>query len=68
MNDKVGRISFWNDVVKYYKELENIRVIEDFKIDDVSVEFGNDKKIVIVSDVVKVINVMSKFYMIVLVS
>ncbi|HBG7360739.1 TPA: phage tail sheath family protein, partial [Clostridioides difficile] len=45
-NDKAGRISFWNDVVKHHKELENIRAIEDFKTDDVSVELGNDKKTV----------------------
>lgn len=62
-NDKAGRISFWNDVVKHHKELENIRAIEDFKTDDVSVELGNDKKTVIVSDVIKVINAMSKLYM-----
>ncbi|HBF5830387.1 TPA: phage tail sheath family protein [Clostridioides difficile] len=62
-NDKAGRISFWNDVVKHHKELENIRAIEDFKTDDVSVELGNDKKTVIVSDAVKVINAMSKLYM-----
>ncbi|MCC0650444.1 phage tail sheath family protein [Clostridioides sp. ZZV15-6598] len=67
-NDKAGRISFWNDVVKHHKELENIRAIEDFKTDDVSVELGNDKKTVVVSDAVKVINAMSKLYMTVSVS
>ncbi|HBF1530022.1 TPA: phage tail sheath family protein [Clostridioides difficile] len=67
-NDKAGRISFWNDVVKHHKELENIRAIEDFKTDDVSVELGNDKKTVIVSDAVKIINAMSKLYMTVSVS
>ncbi|HBG5343801.1 TPA: phage tail sheath family protein [Clostridioides difficile] len=67
-NDKAGRISFWNDVIKHHKELENIRAIEDFKTDDVSVELGNDKKTVIVSDAVKVINAMSKLYMTVSVS
>ncbi|HEL5284725.1 TPA: phage tail sheath family protein [Clostridioides difficile] len=67
-NDAAGRISFWNDVVKHHKELENIRAIEDFKTDDVLVELGNDKKTVIVSDAVKVINAMSKFYMTVSVS
>ncbi|HDX7131683.1 TPA: phage tail sheath family protein [Clostridioides difficile] len=67
-NDKAGRISFWNDVVKHHKELENIMAIEDFKTDDVSVELGNDKKTVIVSDAVKVINAMSKLYMTVSVS
>ncbi|MCC0648897.1 phage tail sheath family protein [Clostridioides sp. ZZV15-6598] len=67
-NDAAGRISFWNDVVKHHKELENIRAIEDFKTDDVLVELGNDKKTVIVSDAVKVINAMSKLYMTVSVS
>lgn len=67
-NDKAGRISFWNDVVKHHKELENLRAIEDFKTDDVSVELGNDKKTVVVSDAVKVINAMSKLYMTVSVS
>ncbi|MDN9330659.1 phage tail sheath subtilisin-like domain-containing protein [Clostridioides difficile] len=67
-NDKAGRISFWNDVVKHHKELENIRAIEDFKTDDVLVELGNDKKTVIVSDAVKVINAMSKLYMTISVS
>lgn len=67
-NDKAGRISFWNDVVKHHKELENIRAIEDFKTDDVSVELGNDKKTIIVSDAVKVISAMSKLYMTVSVS
>ncbi|MCI9978055.1 phage tail sheath family protein [Clostridioides difficile] len=67
-NNKAGRISFWNDVVKHHKELENIRAIEDFKTDDVSVELGNDKKTVIVSDAVKVINAMGKLYMTVSVS
>ncbi|MDI7817583.1 phage tail sheath family protein [Clostridioides difficile] len=67
-NDAAGRISFWNDVVKHHKELENIRAIEDFKTDDVGVELGNDKKTVVVSDAVKVINAMSKLYMTVSVS
>ncbi|HBH0878283.1 TPA: phage tail sheath family protein [Clostridioides difficile] len=67
-NDAAGRISFWNDVVKHHKELENIRAIEDFKTDDVNVELGNDKKTVIVSDAVKIINAMSKLYMTISVS
>ncbi|EQF26335.1 phage tail sheath family protein [Clostridioides difficile CD160] len=67
-NDKSGRISFWNDVVKHHEQLQNIRAIEDFKADDVSVEPGNDKKTVVVSDAVKVINAMSKLYMTVSVS
>ncbi|CZR99739.1 MULTISPECIES: phage tail sheath family protein [Clostridioides] len=67
-NDKSGRISFWNDVVKHHEQLQNMRAIEDFKADDVLVELGNDKKTVIVSDAVKIINAMSKLYMTVSVS
>ncbi|MDN9160070.1 phage tail sheath subtilisin-like domain-containing protein [Clostridioides difficile] len=67
-NDKSGRISFWNDVVKHHEQLQNMRAIEDFKADDVSVEPGSDKKTVIVSDAVKVISAMSKLYMTVSVS
>ncbi|HDF2533219.1 TPA: phage tail sheath family protein, partial [Clostridioides difficile] len=58
-NDKSGRISFWNDVVKHHEQLQNMRAIEDFKADDVSVEPGSDKKTVVVSDAVKVISAMS---------
>ncbi|MBZ1190314.1 phage tail sheath family protein, partial [Clostridioides difficile] len=46
-NDKSGRISFWNDVVKHHEQLQNMRAIEDFKADDVSVEPGSDKKTVV---------------------
>ena len=67
-NDKSGRISFWNDVVKHHEQLQNMRAIEDFKADDVSVEPGSDKKTVVVSDAVKAISAMSKLYMTVSVS
>ena len=67
-NDKSGRISFWNDVVKHHEQLQNMRAIEDFKADDVSVEPGSDKKTVVVSDAVKFISAMSKLYMTVSVS
>ncbi|MCC0662598.1 phage tail sheath family protein [Clostridioides sp. ZZV15-6597] len=67
-NDKSGRISFWNDVVKHHEQLQNMRAIEDFKADDVSVEPGSDKKTVVVSDAVKVISAMSKLYMTVSIS
>ncbi|MCW0762782.1 hypothetical protein OKR31_18855 [Clostridioides difficile] len=48
--------------------MQNMRAIEDFKADDVSVEPGSDKKTVVVSDAVKVISAMSKLYMTVSVS
>lgn len=62
-NDKAGRISFWNDVVKHHQELEKIRAIEDFNADDVVVSKGDTKKSVVVSDVVMPTNAMAQLYM-----
>ncbi|NFG22691.1 phage tail protein [Clostridium botulinum] len=66
-NDESGRISFWNDVVTYDKELEKIRAIENFKSEDVVVGKGNDKKSVAVSQVITPVNAMEKLYMTVVV-
>ena len=62
-NNESGRISLWNEIVKHHKELEKIEAIENFNADDVVVEKGNDKKSVIVTDAVEVINAMAKLYM-----
>lgn len=62
-NNESGRISFWNDVVKHHKELETIQAIEEFKADDVVVEQGENKKAVVVSDAVTVVNAMAQLYM-----
>lgn len=62
-NNPSGRVSFWNDIVKHHKSLEAIDAIENFNADDVVVEKGNDKKSVIVTDAVEVINAMAKLYM-----
>lgn len=67
-NDKAGRISFWSDIVKHHQQLEDIRAIEDFDDSDVTVEQGDNKKTVVVSDAVTVVNAMSKLYMTVTVS
>ena len=62
-NDAAGRISLWSDVVKHHEQLQNIRAIEDFKDTDVQVAQGDNKKAVIVSDLVTVVNAMAQLYM-----
>jgi hypothetical protein len=62
-NNESGRISFWNEIIKHHKELEGLDAIENFKAEDVLVVKGNDKKSVIVSDNIEVINAMTKIYM-----
>lgn len=62
-NDNAGRTSLWSDIVKHHQQLNDIRAIEDFADSDVSVAQGNTKKSVVVTDVVTVVNAMSKLYM-----
>ena len=62
-NDAAGRISLWSDIVKHHEQLAEIRAIEDFSDDDVTVEQGSTKKSVVVTDAVTVVNAMSKLYM-----
>ena len=40
-NDASGRISLWNDIVKHHQELQNIRAIENFNPDNVTVAQGD---------------------------
>lgn len=62
-NNKSGRISFWNEVVTYNRTLEKMGVIEDFSSDEVTVEEGDSKDSVIVSNPIKIVSAMSKLYM-----
>ena len=62
-NDKSGRISLWNDIVKHHQELQTIRAIEDFNSEAVKVEMGDTKKSVVVYDVVTPTNCMAQLYM-----
>lgn len=62
-NDAAGRISLWSDIVKHHEQLQEIRAIEDFADSDVTVERGNTKKSVVVTDYVTIVNTMSKLYM-----
>ena len=62
-NDAQGRISFWNDLVKYRNQLQDIRAIENFSSDDVTVNQGEAKNSVVVGDAVEIVNAMAKLYM-----
>lgn len=62
-NDESGRISLWSDIVKHHEQLEKIRAIEKFTDKDVTVEQGDSKKSVLVSDKVTVVNAMAQLYM-----
>lgn len=62
-NDAAGRLSLWSDIVAHHRQLESIRAIENFSEADVLVEQGSAKKSVVVTDLVTVINAMSKLYM-----
>lgn len=67
-NNASGRVSLWNEIVNHHKQLEAIGAIEDFDPTSVSVEQGDDKKSVVVSDQITVVNAMEKLYMTVVVS
>lgn len=62
-NDASGRVSLWNDIVKHHTELQNIRAIENFTSDNVTVAQGDTKKAVVVTDYVTPVNAMSQLYM-----
>ena len=67
-NDASGRISLWNEIVKHHQELETLRAIENFSADDVTVEQGDTKKSVVVTDNVSIVNAMEQLYMTVVVA
>lgn len=62
-NDASGRVSLWNDILKHHMELQNIRAIENFNPDNVTVVQGDTKKAVVVTDYVTPVNAMAQLYM-----
>ena len=62
-NDAAGRISLWNDIVKHHNQLQDIRAIQEFNPDDVTVNQGDAKNSVVVGDGVNIIVGMAKLYM-----
>lgn len=67
-NDDAGRVSLWNDIVTYGKQLAVLGAIEAVNSEEVTVEKGQDKQSVVVNLPVKPINSMSILYMTVVVS
>lgn len=67
-NDADGRTGLWNDIVNHHNNLMRIRAIEDFSSADVTVEQGETKKSVVVTDNITVVNAMEQLYMTVTVS
>ena len=67
-NDNAGRISLWNDIVKHHNQLQDIRAIEDFDSEDITVALGDTKASVVVSDYVKPVSAMEQLYMTVVVN
>ena len=62
-NDAAGRVSLWNDVVKHHSQLQDIRAIQDFDPDDVTVNQGDAKNSVVIGDAVVITVAMAKLYM-----
>ena len=67
-NDAEGRISLWADIVRHHEQLQTIRAIENFSGEDVTVDQGDTKNAVVVTDVVSVVNAMEKLYMVTTIS
>lgn len=61
-NDKAGRISLWNDIVRHRQELQALRALENYDKEALTVEQGNSKKSVVVNEVVEPTVAMSQLY------
>ena len=66
-NNASGRVSLWGDIVAHHRELEALQAIEKFDSSLLTVEQGANKKSVVVTDVVTVVNSMAQLYMTVVV-
>lgn len=66
-NDDAGRVSLWNDIVSYVKQMAGIRAIEAVESKKIKVEKGQTKRSVVVNLPVEPINCMSQLYMTVIV-
>lgn len=66
-NNNAGRVALWNDIVTYNRQLEQLEAITDFVSEELTVEMGNDKKSVVVTNPVTPVVAMTKLYMTVIV-
>lgn len=62
-NDNSGRISLWNDVVDLHNTLATLRAIENFDSADITIEQGDNKNSVVITDSITVTGTMEQLYM-----
>lgn len=62
-NDNSGRNSLWSDLVKYHEKLVNIRALDEFNEEDISVEMGESKNSVVIYEKICPVNSMEQLYM-----
>lgn len=63
VNDEAGRISLWSDIVMHHEKLEKIRAIQNFDAKNVKIYEGENKRAVVVHDLVNVTGTMAQLYM-----
>lgn len=66
-NDDAGRTALWGDIVKHHETLAGLRAIESFSGEDITVEQGDTKNSVVVTDYVTPVSAMTHLYMTVIV-
>ena len=62
-NNASGRVSLWADIIAVLGALRDSGAIEEFDTDEITVEAGDDKNAVIVTQAVTVTGSMAKLYM-----
>lgn len=62
-NDTSGRNSLWSDLVKYHEKLVNIRALDEFDEEAISVEMGDSKNSVVIYEKICPVNSMEQLYM-----
>lgn len=67
-NSDTGRALLKADIVEHHKELNSMNAIEGFTASDITVEQGEEKGAVVVTDAVTIVGTMEKLYMTVYVS
>ena len=61
--DTSGRNSLWSDLVKYHEKLVNIRALDEFDEEAISVEMGESKNSVVIYEKICPVNSMEQLYM-----
>ncbi|MBC5726612.1 phage tail sheath family protein [Agathobaculum sp. NSJ-28] len=64
-NDAAGRVSLWSDIVQHHNQMQTIRAIQNFDSEQVTVQAGDLRKAVSVTDYVQPVAAMEQLYMVV---